>query len=150
MEIPRWIQGLKTEDLKNYLQNRKRIREKTKLAIEEEMKKRENVNQNLEIKNIILSKTNLKLFYGVAVNEDILTENLKENLKENNLSYYYNQRIKSYIVGLNIGEVKLKNEEMMIPEMDDIDLTVKLVVSGIMVEQRPHTYILSSERINLC
>lgn len=150
MEIPRWIQGLKTEDLKNYLQNRKRIREKTKLAIEEEMKKRENVNQNLEIKNIILSKTNLKLFYGVAVNEDILTENLKENLKENNLSYYYNQRIKSYIVGLNIGEVKLKNEEMMIPEMDDIDLTVKLVVSGIMVEQRPHTYIISSERINLC
>lgn len=104
----------------------------------------------MEIKNIILSKTNLKLFYGVAINEDILTENLKEKLKENNLSYYYNQRLKSYIVGLNIGEVKLKNEEMMIPEMDDIDLTVKLVVSGIMVEQRPHTYIISSERINLC
>ncbi len=143
MDIPNWIQNTTTENLQKYLNdpNKKRgCRERTRLAIEEELKIREGkIKRDETSKNIILEETNLNLFRGVAVEQ--LTEEVKNKLKSNNLTWYFNKRIRSYVVGLNI-EIQLKNEEMMIPELDDLDLVVKLVTSGIQIESNPHTYIL--------
>lgn len=143
MNIPNWIQNTTTENLQKYLNDpnkRRGCRERTRLAIEEELKIR-------DAKNIILEeticKTNLNLFRGVAVENEQLTEEVKNKLKSNNLTWYFNKKLRSYVVGLNI---ELKNEEMMIPELDDLDLVVKLVTSGIQIESNPHTYILPKEK----
>ena len=141
MNIPNWIQNTTTEMLKKYLNdpNKKRgCRERTRLSIEEELKIREGKIKR-DVKNITLEETTLNLFRGVAVENEQLTEEVKNKLKSNNLTWYFNKNLRSYIVGLNI---ELKNEEMMIPELDDIDLVVKLVTSGIQIESNPHTYIL--------
>lgn len=151
MDIPNWIQNTTTENLIKYLNDpnkRRGCRERTRLAIEEELKIREGkIKRDETSKNIILEeticKTNLNLFRGVAVENEQLTEEVKNKLKSNNLTWYFNKKIRSYVVGLNIAEIQLKNEEMMIPELDDLDLVVKLVTSGIQIESNPHTYILS-------
>lgn len=131
MNIPKYL---------NDPNKRRGCRERTRLAIEEELKIR-------DAKNIILEeticKTNLNLFRGVAVENEQLTEEVKNKLKSNNLTWYFNKKLRSYVVGLNI---ELKNEEMMIPELDDLDLVVKLVTSGIQIESNPHTYILPKEK----
>lgn len=143
--IPNWIKHSSTENLKAQLDSKK-IRKKIKLAIRSELKLRElksEINQTQE--QISICTTDLKMFRGVAIEKESLTDEIKNKLKSNNLTFLYNEKIHSFVVGLEIGDIKLKNENMIIPELDDLDLIVKLVLSGVDVQNYPHTYILSKE-----
>lgn len=146
LDVPRWIIGTPTKYLLEYLRKNKKVREKTLKAIRnvlEKRKKEETLDVIASSDSANISKTELKLFRGVAIEVEELTEEIKENVKNNNLVWLFIKKINSYVVGLEIGDVVLKNDQMLIPELDDLDLLIKLISSGVEVRSNPHTYIIS-------
>lgn len=147
--IPNWIKDSSTETLKSYYGGKKKLRKKIKLAIKAELKLRELKPEEVKTETlqeqVSICTTDLKMFRGVAIEKESLTDEIKNKLKSNNLTFHYIEKIHSFVVGLEIGDIKLKNENMIIPELDDLDLIVKLVLSGVDVQNYPHTYIISKE-----
>ncbi len=116
-----WIETSKTEYLKKYLQDVKGIRQKTKLAIEAELRKRQGQSQNIN--------TSDKLKPSVDVNKHIIPGIIKSYLNKDTVEKKYlefNDNGENYSGSVWVGKINKTDKWALAFYSYDLGIEAKL------------------------